>query len=420
MRSRYLIVALFLAATAARGTSAELQLKDGDVLAICGDSITAQMLYSVFVEEYLLMCQPAGKLQAMQSGWPGEASWGFRWRIDQSIKPFKPTVVTICYGMNDGAYRPMSDATGRHYYSTMKAVVAKFKQMGVRTIILGSPGAVDTTFFDHGPKTRPPATVYNQTLGALTELAAKVAQEEGILFADVHTPMMEVMSKAKAKLGPQYPVCGAGTGVHPGPNGHLIMAYAFLKAMGCDGNIGTITMDYANGKAVASDGHKVQSSAVGKVEIQSTRYPFCFMDSTKADDTARSILEFLPFNQDLNRFMLVVKNAPQRARVKWGNEEKTFDAAQLAQGINLAAEFLDNPFCESFQQVQKAISAHQSMEIRMTTTFHGLAQWIKNPETLKQAVDECVQHDEALRATAAAAVKPVIHTIVVTPAEGGK
>jgi hypothetical protein len=33
-------------------------LRAGDLVAICGDSITEQRLYSAFVETYLLACQP--------------------------------------------------------------------------------------------------------------------------------------------------------------------------------------------------------------------------------------------------------------------------------------------------------------------------------------------------------------------------
>jgi hypothetical protein len=41
-------------------------LHSGDTLAICGDSITEQKMYSVFIEDYLLMCQPATNLAAHQ------------------------------------------------------------------------------------------------------------------------------------------------------------------------------------------------------------------------------------------------------------------------------------------------------------------------------------------------------------------
>ena len=52
-------------------------LKPNDSLAICGDSITEQKLYSVFIEDYLLACQPVGGVQTMQFGWSGEKADGF-------------------------------------------------------------------------------------------------------------------------------------------------------------------------------------------------------------------------------------------------------------------------------------------------------------------------------------------------------
>src|SRR5205814_3452062 len=119
--------------------------------------------------------------------------------------------------------------------------------------------------------------------------------------------MFDAMTKAKAKLGSNYAFAG-GDGVHPGPNGHLAMAYAFLKGLGCDGNIGTITIDLASNKAQATAGHKVISFNNGSAEIESTRYPFCFFGDSSGPST-RSAIEFLPFNEDLNRFRLIVKGA---------------------------------------------------------------------------------------------------------------
>src|SRR3954451_14565365 len=76
-------------------------LKD-DFVAVCGDSITEQKLYCRYIEEYLLMCQPQANLRAMQLGWNGETSWGFLTKMPNEALRFDPSVVTICFGMNDG------------------------------------------------------------------------------------------------------------------------------------------------------------------------------------------------------------------------------------------------------------------------------------------------------------------------------
>jgi hypothetical protein len=39
-------------------------LRAGDLVGICGDSITEQKIYSVDIADYLLMCQPKPKLVA--------------------------------------------------------------------------------------------------------------------------------------------------------------------------------------------------------------------------------------------------------------------------------------------------------------------------------------------------------------------
>jgi len=64
-------------------------------------------------------------------------------------------------------------------------------------------------------------------------------------------------------------------GVHPGWAGHVVMAYAFLKAMGLDGGIGTFTVDMAADQASVSDGHTLDSFTNNTLTITSRRYPFC-------------------------------------------------------------------------------------------------------------------------------------------------
>ncbi len=399
-------------ATAAGGA----KLQDGDFVAICGDSITEQKLYSVYIEDYLLMCQPAAALRAMQFGWGGETSWGFKSKMANNCVPFKPTVVTTCYGMNDGGYRPFDpNNQGKRYRASQKAIVQAFKKAGVRLIVVGSPGVVDADTFRRSPEQ---ATMYNQTLAKLRDIAREVATEEGVVFANVFDPMMDVMTKAKAKYGKSYHVAGTD-GVHPWNNGHLVMAYAFLKALGCNGDIGTITIDLTAGKATATDGHKVLSAKGGAVEIESSRYPFCFSGDPKDPRATRGIIEFFPFNDELNRLTLVVKGAKgDTAKVTWGKATKEFARADLEKGINLAAAFLDNPFCEPFGKVERAVRAQQMYETPLIKDLiHRIPGYKRMVPDEADALDRIRKGAEkrakALFDAAAAAVEPVRHTIRV-------
>ncbi len=80
--------ALLVGLVCARPAAAEAVLKAGDYVAIVGDSITEQRLYSVYMEDYLLMCQPAAQLQTTQFGWGGETSLGVCRPDDERHAPF--------------------------------------------------------------------------------------------------------------------------------------------------------------------------------------------------------------------------------------------------------------------------------------------------------------------------------------------
>ena len=410
--SRLLILVLLPTLSA----TARAQLQPNDHVAICGDSITEQKLYSVFIQTYLLACKPQPDLRAMQFGWGGEVSWGFLDRMDNDVLRYKPAVATTCYGMNDGGYGPLAEDRAKRYREAMTGVVKKFKDGGVRFVVVGSPGAVDSDTFRKHPAQ---AAVYNTTLAQLRDIGKAIAAEQDVAFADVYSPMMQVMAEAKKKYGPAYHVCGAD-GVHPAANGHLVMAYAFLKALGCDGDIGTVTIDMAGGKAEASNGHKVIESSMGTVEILSERYPFCFSGDPSSPEATSGVIEFLPFNQDLNRFTLVVTNAPApRMKVTWGSASKEFSSDELAKGINLASEFpTDNPFASAFKTVEAAVREQQNYETPMIKQFvHNLRPFRQmvpaEGEALDRIADAMARRDAELQQAAREAVKPVRHTIVV-------
>ena len=391
-------------------------LKQGDYVAVVGDSITEQKLYSVYIEDYLLMCQPVADLRASQFGWSGDTASGFSNRMANDMLRFQPNVVTTCFGMNDGGYSPMNPDKAKNYRNAQTSIVEQCKKAGVRLIVVGSPGCVDADKF-RNPEA---AIMYNKTLAEERDIAREVAQSQGVAFANVIDPMIDVMTKAKAKYGKDYHV-GGGDGVHPDANGQLVMAYAFLKALGCSGEIGKITVDLGSGKAEATAGHKVLNASGSTIELESTRYPFCFYGDPSKPSATRGVIEFLPFNDDLNRLTLVASGGKaDRYKVTWGEAGKEFAAADLAKGINLAAEFLDNPFSGPFQKVEQKIREQQNYETPLVKTFlHSLpaskAIVPEEADALVRVATVAMAKDKTLREASAAAVKPVQHKLSIEP-----
>jgi lysophospholipase L1-like esterase len=411
-----LLLLILASTTGAQEPAKASVLKKGARVAIVGDSITEQKLYSKYVETYLLACLPELDLRVLQLGWSGETAPGFANRMNNDLLPWKPDVVTTCYGMNDGSYRAYEEGIGKRYAGAMADIVGRLKKSGA-TVVVGGPGVVDSKFFQKGgdaPKT------YNANLQQLSNLAKRIAEEQGFPFADVHGAMMSAMEKSKPVLGESYDV-GGKDGVHPGPNGQLVMAYAFLKAMGVDGRIGTVTIDL-KGKASATDGHKVTGEETGSVELESSRYPFCFSGDDKNSGGTRSILPYVPFNADLNRFTLVVKNLDAaKAKVTWGQASKTFSREDLEKGVNLAAEFADHPFVEPFRKVESLVASKQSFETgmikSMITQFPRLVDSMGKDKSVEASVEalrkQLYETHEKLDASVRTALRPVKHAIAV-------
>lgn len=410
--------------------AAEPVLRPGDLVAVCGDSITQGGIYSGFIEMYLRVCRPDLGAAVRNCGWSGTGADHFAVHMQDTALPLRPTVATLCYGMNDGRYAAADPATEQGYRASLERIVARFRAAGVRTVVIASPGVVDTRYFKNPKQPTVTAADYNRTLGRLGEVGREVAQATGQPFADLHTAMESAMAGIKQRLGADYPVAGEVDGVHAGPPGHLAMAYAMLKALGCDGDLGTITVDAAAGTASVPAGHRVVSAKPGELVVESVRYPFCFF-AGRGDPPQEHVLPFeahlngsaailaaLPFNQDLNRFRLVVTGlAAPRARITWGPQSRTYPAAELAAGINLAAEFLDNPFVGPFLDELRAVRAKQGFEV-MWLKDHcgdrrpGLLKLLGADSAELTALDQgfAAVHT-ALDRRCAAAVRPVTHTI---------
>ena len=358
-----------------------LLLKKGDRLAICGDSITEQRKYSRILEDYLTVCMPELKVSVRQFGWGGERADGFLKRMTNDCLRFKPTIATTSYGMNDHGYQPYKDSIGDAYRSNMQAVVEAFKAHGVR-VVVGSPGTITKVPWWEAGKYQ--IGDLNQNLGQLRNIDVEIARQEKVGFADVYAPMLLGGAAARQKYGEKYELNG-DDGIHPDWAGHTVMAYAYLKALGVSGEIASFKLDLSANKMTVSDGHKLLSAKDGVFTIRSSRYPFCagapmglaanwyptlgHYDLTNSDNLA-SGMALVPFNEELNRFLLTVKNAKaEKYRVAWGSQSKVFTSEQLSRGVNLAAEFMLNPFSERFARIDAAVSDKQDFETRQIKTL---------------------------------------------------
>jgi hypothetical protein len=414
------LFSLLAALSALAPLRADLLLQPNDLVAVTGDSITEQKRYSVLIEDYLLMCQPAAGLNALQLGSGGAGAYVGGMRAPFNLAPFHPQVATMLYGMNDGQYQPLNEPMAAGFRKGTTDSIEAYKKLGVRTILVSSP----TCICVKGQTAD--QVMYNHTLAAFGDMAKKIAADEGVAFTDTHGIMAAVIAKGVV-ADPNYNL--GPDGVHQEWAGHLIMAYAMLKGLGCDGAIGTITVDFSNASGSGSPGQKVLidetatqqgGGASMTIHVESTRYPFCFTGDPKDPQSTLNVINYLPFNDNLNRYMLIVKKVPgSKAKVTWGNTTKEFSASDLAKGINLAAEFAgDNPFSVAFAKVNDAVVAQQTDETGLTKYWLGGMKDLQSSlpsqgPLLDQITQIGIKERDRLAQAAAAAVVPVDHTIKI-------
>ena len=338
---------------------------------------------------------------------------------------FHPTVATTCYGMNDHGYRPYEERIGDTYRSNSIAIIKAFKANGVR-VVQGSPGCVGKM---PGWVKSANGTVedLNLNLCKLRNIDIEIAQQEQVRFADVFWPMLTAGVEAQQRYGTNYAIAGKD-GVHPGWAGQTIMAYAFLKALGLDGEIGTFTVDLKQGSMRVSKGHEVLSTRPGEFEIKSSRYPLCSclesgqaaasypvcgQDNTSSDGSIRSAMTLIPFNKDLNRLLLVATNPQAKSyQITWGGQAKSFSSGKMAAGVNLAEEFPHNPFCEAFAKVDAAVAAKQAYE---TKQIKGIFRSPEAKENIEAVATQTEKEREPLAEAIKEAFVPVTHTIRIEP-----
>ena len=378
-------------------------LQKGDRLAICGDSITEQKMYSLLMEAYIVAARSDLHVTVRQYGWSGEQAGGFLRRIDNDVLRFKPTIATTCYGMNDFRYVPQDDAIAATYRANQTAVVRKFKEAGAR-VVLGSPGTIHSV----PPWVKSAKGTWQELNLALLNfrnIGIEVAQAEQVAFADVYWPMLVKGHQARARYGEGFKLEGKD-GVHPAWAGHVVMATAFLEGLGLRGDVGQIDVDLATGKADARYGQRIIKAEGGTVALRSFRIPASFEpgDVTK-DDTLAAGVALADFQKKLNRLTLRVAGAKTaQVKVTWGDASKIFSAAELAKGVNLAAEFPQNPTSPAFARIWKAVAEKQAYETKQIKTLFRSKEAKADMEAVVKSSQ--VEFDR-LAAAVQAAVKPV-------------
>jgi hypothetical protein len=177
--------------------------------------------------------------------------------------------------------------------------------------------------------------------------------------------MTEINLREQAK-DPKFTLCGTDR-IHPGNDGHMVMAYLYLKAQGFAGKeVADVEVDAAKLQALREKNCKVSNIEGNRREVKfdylAEALPYPLDTITRgwgAVGTQAGVDKVVPFTEEMNREMLTVKNLKSGTYGLYIDDEHCgdFTAKQLAEGINLAK-------IDCTPQYQQALAVMHLNEIR--------------------------------------------------------
>ena len=369
---RKALLAILLMSTTAAAD--EFFFKDGDVVVMIGDSITEQHLYSNYVEMWVVTRKPGWTLTFRNTGIGGDRSTGGNSRFKRAVLAFKPTAMTVDFGMNDGGYGAFNENTFKTYVNGLQGMADQAKAAQIRVAWI-TPQPLDNA--DQGPTA---LTAYNVTLEKFCEGVKATAEKNGGLYVDQFHPYLAVLDKARA-AGPKSERITAGDAVHPGPPGQALMAASILKGIGFPALVSAAAVDASKGGG--------RNCEVAEVVEKDGGISFTRKDAALPffPAEAASILKWAPLLEELNDYRLAVAGLkPGRYEIRVGGAkiaERT--AEDLAKGANLAAEALAaGPVAEQAKAVKAAVEAKNKFHhdrIFRGVVLSNVPDWLAGPET---------------------------------------
>ncbi|MBE8715338.1 SGNH/GDSL hydrolase family protein [Sphingobacterium hungaricum] len=322
--------------------------KDKDRVVFLGNSITDGGHYHSFIWLYYSTRFPNMDLLIQNAGIGGDRVIEMVKRLDGDVFSKKPTVLITTFGMNDSGYFEYNGSDAENFAdSKVKESFEAFQQMEERykslkhtkIVLLGS------TPYDEGAQIEGNTAFKNKNKAMLriVDFQRKSAEANNWEFFDYNEPITAI-NRRNQQTDPGFTISGNDR-IHPDNDGHMVMAYLFLKAQGFVGNkVSEISIDSENKKVVTASNCSISNLKGVSKGIQfdylanSLPYPLDTVargwGSKKSQYDATKVV---PFVEEMNQELLIVNGLTgQNKLIIDGEIIGNWSAQDFANGINLA------------------------------------------------------------------------------------
>lgn len=179
----------------------------------------------------------------------------------------------------------------------------------------------------------------------VAEFQEAAARKNNWEFLDFNRPMTAINEEFQKK-DTTFTICG-GDRIHPGQDGHMVMAYIFLKNQGfANKEVADVVVDAQQKKVQRAGNSTVSNLSVTGTDVQfdylakALPYPLDTVARGWGATTRQSeVVDLVPFTKEFNREMFTVKGLKadkQYLLLIDKDTVGTFSGAQWAEGVNLA------------------------------------------------------------------------------------
>jgi Lysophospholipase L1 and related esterases len=323
---------------------------EGDRAVFLGNSITDGGHYHSYIWLYYMTRFPEMNLRIFNAGIGGDTAFDMYKRLDGDVFSKRPTVLMVTFGMNDSGYIEYNGDNPNEFgerkyeecYKNFRLMEERLKGLpDTRMVLMGSSPFDETAVIEGNI----PLKGKNAVMERIIEFQKQSATANQWEFTDFNQPMSAI-NKRFQQDNPSFTLCGNDR-IHPDNDGHMVMAYLFLKAQGFSGQ------PVAEAEINAGKNAVIRSVNCEISDIRKNGKDFQFDYRANAlpypvDTTARGwgaqksqaeALKIVPFMEEMNREMLTVTGLNGKYKLFIDDLEiGTWSSDQLAKGINLALE----------------------------------------------------------------------------------
>ena len=349
----------------AAAAAPESVFRNNDTICLIGDSITHSGPYHSYVFLYYATRFPQMRLKFINCGISGDSASGMMGRLNKDVFSNNATVATLSAGMNDvnrGLYSQIKvpeDAENSkrkaidHFKQNVEKISDSLAAKGVRQIFI-TPTIYDETF--NSPVES--LVGVNGALGECSDFVLELGKKRNAQVVDFWHPMNQINQQYQ-QADPQFTLIGKDR-IHPGPMGHLVMAYLFLDQTNAPQDVWRLSIDAKSSKVL-------EQKNTEATNLLLTQSGLTFYNNEMAlpfpvIEDAKQAYELVPLTDRLNQQVLQIRylaTGIYTLKIN-GTDVGTYSSSDLEKGVNLATNSA-TPQGILAQKIASLCKEHQSL-----------------------------------------------------------